>query len=160
MLPYAIEREPQELLPAIPPSVACAERADVDRKPHAVGPEPRVERVEHDARLHSDRHRLAIEREHAVQVPAVVDHERRANGLAALRTGAATREHRHAEFAADVEGGAHVVVRPRDQHADRLDLVDRRVGRIAAAGSAVEADLALHGAAQPPRQFVVAGAVE
>ena len=25
MLPYAIEREPQELLPAMPPSVACAD---------------------------------------------------------------------------------------------------------------------------------------
>jgi hypothetical protein len=25
MLPYAIEREPHELLPAMPPSVACAD---------------------------------------------------------------------------------------------------------------------------------------
>ncbi len=50
------------------------------------------------------------------------------------------------EFAADVEGRAHVVVGLRDQHADGLDLVDRRVGGVAAARRAVEQHVALDGA--------------
>ena len=62
--------------------------------------------------------------------------------------------------AADVDRHAHVLVRARNQHADRLDLVDRRVGRIAAARGAVEQDLALHGPAQAPREFGVARRME
>ena len=85
-------------------------RADVDREPHAVRPQPGVERIEHDAGL--DRHglRLGVVVEHAVQVLAVVDDERSADRLPALRAARAARQHRDAELAADFEGGAHVVV--------------------------------------------------
>ena len=68
-----------------------------------------------------DRHglRLAVEREHPIEVLAVIDHQRRADRLPALRAARAARQHRNAELAADVERGAHVVVALRHQHADR-----------------------------------------
>jgi hypothetical protein len=84
-----------------------------------------------------------------VEELAVVDDERRADGLPALRTSATARQQRHAELATEVDRDAHVLVRARDQHADRFDLVDRRVGRIAAARGAVEEHFALYGPAQP-----------
>ena len=57
--------------------------------------------------------------EHAVEVLAVVDDQRRADRLPALRAARAPRQQRHAELAAHLERGAHVVVAARHQHADR-----------------------------------------
>ena len=73
--------------------------------------------------------RLRVVVEHAIEVLAVVDDQRSADRLPALRAARAARQHRDAELAADVERGAHVVVAARHQHADRHHLVDRGVGR-------------------------------
>ena len=51
MLPYAIEREPQELLPAMPPMRRLRRRADVDREPQPVRLQTGVQLIEHDAGL-------------------------------------------------------------------------------------------------------------
>jgi hypothetical protein len=135
-------------------------RTDIDREPHSMRSQPRVQCVEHDAGLHGDRHGFAVEVHHAAQMLAVVDHQRRADGLPALRASPAARQQRNAEIAADVDGSPHVVVRPRNQHADRFDLIDGRIGRVAAARRAVEAHLSAHGTAQAAREFIVARRVE
>ena len=94
MLPYAIEREPQELLPAMPPRVACADVLTSTGNHTPCGFSQRVERVEHDAGLHGDVCALRVVAEHAVQVLAVVDDERGADRLPALRAAGAARQHR------------------------------------------------------------------
>ena len=86
---------------------------------------------------------------------AVIDDERRADGLATLRAAGATGQERHRKLAADIECGAHVGVAPRNQHADRLDLINRSVGRVAAARCAIEQDLARHGTAQSPDEVAM-----
>jgi hypothetical protein len=90
--------------------------------------QPCIQRVEHDAGLHRHRHRLSVEFDHPGQVLAVVDDKRCANGLSALRAARAARQQRHAEFAADVDRRANVVVRARNEHADRFDpMIDASV---------------------------------
>ena len=101
-----------------------------------------VQPVKDDARLDVHRHRRAIEGADAIEIFAVVDDERGTHRLAALRAAGAAREHRHAHVATHVECHPHVVVRARDQHAERLDLVDRGVGCVAPARCGVEQDLA------------------
>ena len=68
----------------------------------------------------------------------MVDDERGTDRLAALRAARAARQYGHTHFAAHVERGPHVVVRARHQHAERLDLVDRSIGRVAPARRGVE----------------------
>ena len=109
-------------------------RADVDREPQAVRLQPRVELVEHDAGLDgrpsSPRGRSATMRLRCLlwsmtsAAPTVWPHCE----LPAPRGSTGTRSSRQI-----VDRRAHVVVGLRHQHADRLDLVDRRVGRVAAA---------------------------
>ena len=137
----------------MPPNVALRRRADIDRKPDAVRLQISVELIQHDAGFDGRRQRFAIEVQHAIQVLAVVDDQRRTHRLPALRTARAARQHRDAELTADIEGGPDVVVAGRHQHRDRLDLVDRSVGRVAAARSAVDQHRARHGVAQTPREL-------
>ena len=92
-----------------------------------------------------------------VQVFAVVDDQRAAHGLAGLRGAAAARQQRHALLAGDLGGDAHVLGCPRHHHADRLDLVDRGIGRIASTAEGVEQDLALDFPRQPGSQVMVGG---
>ena len=99
MLPYAIEREPHELLPAMPPSVACAEVLTSTGNQSPCGCSHAFSASSTTPGSTVDRQRLAIERDHRGQVLAVVDDERRADRLAALRAAGAARQHRHAEFA-------------------------------------------------------------
>jgi hypothetical protein len=117
-------------------------RADVDREPQSVRLQPRIERVEHDAGLDGDRHRVAIERPDRGQMLAVIDHERRADGLPALRAAGAASQHRHALLPADARAPRDIVDRFRHENADGLDLVDRRIGRIAAARCGIEQHVA------------------
>ena len=96
-----------------------------------------------------------------VEMLAVIDDQRRANRLPALRAAGAARQQRHAKLAADIERRPHVGVVPRNEHADRFHLVDRRVGRVAAARRTVEQDVALRrrraGAARGRRRRLGAG---
>ena len=117
-------------------------RADVYGKPQAARPEPRVELVEHDAGLDGNRPRRLVQRDDAIEVLAVVDHERRTDGLPALRAAGASRQHGNAQFAADGNRRLDVVVGGGDQHADGIDLVDGRIGGVSAARRPVEQDVA------------------
>ena len=71
-----------------------------------------------------------------------------AHRLAALRGAGAARQDRGLGVARHVERQREVGLVARQHDADRLDLVDRGVGRIAAARGGVEKDVALDGAAQ------------
>jgi len=84
------------------------------------------------------------------QVLGGVDDQRRAGRLAALARAGAARQHRHGELAGDIERDGDVAIALRNEHADRHDLVDRGVGRIAAARGRVEAHFAFGLAAQAP----------
>ena len=76
----------------------------------------------------------------------MVDHERGADRLPALRAAGAARRAPARALAADRDRRAHVVDRLRHQHADGLDLVDRRVGGVAAARCGIEQHVAFDGA--------------
>src|SRR5690606_41757829 len=59
----------------------------------------------HDARLHFDGARLRVEGQDAVQVPAVVDHQRLADRLPALAAAGAARQDRRAFLAGELDRG-------------------------------------------------------
>ena len=92
-----------------------------------------VEVVEHHARLHTNGTRFLVEIEDVVEVPAVVDDQRGTNRLSALRGATATRQDRHALVERDLHGDLRIGFTLRHHHADRFDLINRGVGRIAAA---------------------------
>ena len=82
----------------MPPIVACAE-VDTSTGYHKlVRFELRVEPIQHDAGLHDRFLRLRVDREHLVEVLRVVDDQRGADGLAALRGAGAARQDRHLLF--------------------------------------------------------------
>jgi len=66
-----------------------------------------------------------------------------------LRSTAAARQHRHFGFARNLDRDAGIFAVLRDHHADRFDLVDRGVGRIAAAVELAEQHVAFDLFAQP-----------
>ena len=112
-----------------------------------------VEPVEHEAGLDPDRALLRVQLEHAVQILGEIDHQAGADRLAGLRGAAAARHDRHARLARDPERRLDVGVGPGEHDADRLDLVDRGVGAVAAAIEGLEPDLALERAGEPRRQL-------
>jgi hypothetical protein len=132
---------------------------DVDREPQAVGPEKAVQPVQHDSRLHRDPLRLGLEVEHLVQVLGDVDHQGRAHGLAALGGAGTPRQDRYARPGRDPDGANRVLGTGRHHDPDRLDLVDRGVGAVAAPAEAVEQHLAVQLAPQPCRQRAVVSPV-
>jgi hypothetical protein len=111
----------------------------VDREPQALRPQARIERVEHHAGLH-DRP-VALHLQHLVEVLGVVDDQRLADRLAALRAAGAARQDRYSFVRRDGDSGARRLLAARHDHADRLQLVDRRVGRVAAAACCIEQNL-------------------
>ena len=118
-------------------------RRDVDGEEEALGLQPGIQPVEHDAGLDRDAARFLVEVDHAVEMPAGVDDHRLADGLPTLRRAGAAGEDRGAGFAADGDRVRDVLGAARRHHADRLDLVDRRIGAVAAPARGVEPDLAL-----------------
>ena len=123
----------------------------IDRKEEPVRLERRIELREHDPRLHAYRARLHVERDDLAQILRGVDDDRFADGLAALRGPTAAREHRHAFVRTDIHDRIDVAFAARDHDADRLDLIDRGVGRVQAARRAVETHLAADPRAQRGR---------
>mgnify|MGYP003694479725 CR=1 FL=1 len=100
---------------------------------------------------------LAVDRDDAVEILRVVDDERRAHRLPALRAAGAARR------------GSGRLLPPRSasrscascsvlgsDHADGIDLVDRRVGRVAPAARGVEEHFALDLAGEALREGAVA----
>ncbi len=127
-------------------------RRYVDRIPEPVRLEARIELVEHDAGLDPGRARVDVELEQIAQVLARVEHERGADGLAALRRARAARQERYAGLGRDLQRAAAASADARHDDAERLDLVDRRVGRVAAAVVGAEQHVAFDLAAEPRLQ--------
>ena len=110
--------------------------------------ELRVEVVEHHPRFDHGGAGLRVEFDQPVEVLGDVNDQRLVNGLADLRGAAAARQHRHAGLTRDLQGRQHVVAAGRYHHAEREHLVDRGVGRVAAATEGVAQHLATDGGAQ------------
>ncbi len=117
-------------------------RRDVDRKPQPVTLELAIEVVEHDAGLDDAAPPGDVEIENVVEVFRAVEHQRVVDRLAALRRSAAPCQHRHLLGAGDGDGALGLGDGARSDDPDRHHLVMGGVGRIAAAGEAVEPDLA------------------
>ena len=79
---------------------------------------------------------------------AEIQDQRAPDRLAGLRDATPARQDGHALLARNRQRRAHVVVGARDDHAERLDLVVRGVGGVAATAERVEQHLALQLAAQ------------
>ena len=130
---------------AMPPSVACAEVETSTGIPEARAASARAFSVSSTLPGSTTACRaVRVDLEHAIQVLAVVDHERLAHGLAALR-GAARRAAAPARprSAAICIAAIAASARARDHHAHRRHLVDRRIGRVAPAGAGIEQHLAV-----------------
>jgi hypothetical protein len=112
-------------------------------------PELAVEVVQHDPRLDHTGAVLDVEREDAVQVFGKIDDDAVIDGLAALRGPAATWRDDPAVVATDRQRSERLVDAPRHHHARRHDLVERRVGRIAAAVERIEEDIARNFSREP-----------
>src|SRR5690606_2046685 len=117
-----------------------------------------VEVVEDEARLDPDRRGLAVELAHAREPAGIVEDEGAADGLAGLAGPPAPRQDRDPLLLGDGEAGLEISLGFRADGADRLDLVDRGVGRVAAAVEAAEEDLAFDGRLEAPRQRRIADA--
>ena len=115
---------------------------DIDRKPQAMFSELPVEVIQHDSRLDHAASIFDVERDDAVQVLGEIDDDAVIDGLAALRRAAAARRDDPAVVPGDAERSQGFVDGARHHHARRHDLVERRVGGIAAAVEPVEENLA------------------
>ena len=124
-------------------------RGDIDRKPQAMLLELAVEVVEHDARLDHASAVLDVERDDAVQVFGEIDDDAVIDGLAALRGAAAARGDDPPGVAGDRQRPQRLVDGLRHHHARGHDLVERGVGRIAAAVEGIEEHVARNFARQP-----------
>src|SRR5579883_2326701 len=102
--------------------------------------------------------RLSIEFKDAVEVGADIDDDGLTDRLAALGGAAAARQDRHALRGRDLHDAGDVGLALRRDHANRLDLVDRGVGGVAAAGEWIEANLAFDGSAEAGGERAVADA--
>ena len=104
-----------------------------------------IEFVQHNARLDRDAGVFDVQFEDSGEVFRAIDDQRGAHRLATLGGAAATGEDGNALLPGDPDRPLGLLDRSGGHHADRGDLVMRGVGRIAAAGIAVELDI--------PRQF-------
>ena len=125
---------------------------DIDREPQPVRLELPVEIVEHDAGLDRAARALDVEIEDAGEIFGAIDHQRFADRLPGLRGAAAARQHGDAFGAGNADRPFGFFYRARGDHADRHDLVMRGVGRVAAAGEAVELHVPAQFGLQPPFQ--------
>ena len=115
---------------------------DVDRKPQPVFFELAVEVVEHDAGLDHAGAVFDVEREEAIQVFGEVDDNSLVDGLAALRRPAAARGDDQALVPGNRKRPQRLVHGPGNHHAEGQNLVERGIGRVAAAVEGVEENIA------------------
>ena len=135
---------------------AARMRRGIDREEQPVLPQRGIQMAQHEARFDQRRAGVGIDMQDAAQVFGAVDHQRAVHRLAALAGAAAARQHGHAFLARDRQGRRDVVDLLRHDHADRLDLIDRRVGGVTAAVGAAEQHLAADFAPQPVGQAGIA----
>ena len=115
----------------------------VDGVPEPVRLQIRVQPVEDDAGLDPDRPPGHIEIVDPGEILAVIDDDRLAHGLTALRTARAARQYRDVRIRGDLKRRERVVSATRHDDAERVDLVDRRIRGVAGAGKRVEQHLAI-----------------
>ena len=127
-------------------------RRDIGSEHQPVRRERLVQLVERHARLDDRASSLGIDREDRSAMLREIDDDGAVHALAGERGARSAREDRHA-LPAEVSHGARAIGhRTRHDHADRLDLVDARVGRVEHAVVATEADVRVRDAAQHPRK--------
>ncbi len=102
----------------------------------------RIQVVEHDAGLDPGGCRGGVDVEQPIHVLAQVEDERGTDRLAALRGTGPARQDRHASGDGDLGGLDGLVGGARYHDPEGLDLIDRGIGRIAAAAPGVEQDFA------------------
>ncbi len=146
------ERPPQELFAVMPPMVAreAVETSTGNHSPCGLSARLRSSStMPGSTRAAPAGH---VEVKHARQVLGAVDDDGLVHRLAGLRGAAAARQHAHALGAANPDRAFGFFYRARDDHAERHDLVVRGVGRIAAAGEAVEIHAGADFGVQSPLQ--------
>src|SRR5262249_13960468 len=111
-----------------------------------------VELVEDDSRLNDRRPAHRIDFQDLVHVPAGVHHQSLTEGLAILRAAAAARNDREALFSGDADRRLDILGTLWQGDSNRLDLIDRRIRRVAPASKGVEQHLAAHHLAQARRE--------
>ena len=104
--------------------------------------------VQDHARLDRGSACVQVQAEQAFEIFAVVDDQGCAGGLAALAGTAAARQYRHTGLVRQFNRGCDVAGGAGHKHPGRHDLVDRRIGGIAAARGGVKQDFALRVALQ------------
>ena len=109
-----------------------------------MGLELTVEIVEHDPRFDNAGAIVDIQRYDAVKMFREIDNDAVIDGLAALRGATATRCYDPAVVAADRQCPQRLIDGFGNDHARGHDLVERGVGRVAAAIETVEQDLTRH----------------
>ena len=102
-----------------------------------------IEVVQHDAGLDFDGPLGHIQVQNPAQVFAVVDHQARAHGLTALAGATAARHDGDMQIAANIERQFNVLCRFGNKSANRDDLVNRRIGGVAATVCGAEEHFAL-----------------
>ena len=100
---------------------------DIHREPQPFPAQLRVQPVEHESGLDDREAGFGVELDEPVEVLRIVDHQGGAYRLAALRAARPARQDWNSLVGRDGDRGARRLLAARDDHADRLDLIDRRV---------------------------------
>ena len=129
-----------------------ARRRGIHREEEPVGAERAVELVEHEPRLHPCQLARHVHVHDAPEVPAAVEDHCLAHRLSALRRPTTAGEDGDAGLAAEREHRLDVGRVLGEDHAQREHLVDGCIGRVEASPERIQADLALHLAAQTALQ--------
>ena len=99
--------------------------------------------VEDKAGFDPGRAPLLIKLQNSIEILGDVDDQGLADGLAALRCSATTRQHRNTLLGRDFYRRFDVVRSLWDKDTDRLNLVDRRICAVTAAAKRIEQDFSL-----------------
>ena len=132
----------------------AAGRGHVHREGEAARRQLSVQVVQHQPGLHRGRAGVGVHLQHAPQVARGVHHDGAPHRLPALGRSRSPGQHRRALLPRHGDRRVHVVQRAGQHHPQRLDLVDRRVGRVEPPRQGVEAHVARHMLAQARGQVV------
>ncbi len=86
--------------------------------------QPGVEMIKHHARLHGDRARVPVKRDYFIQMPGQVQHQRSADGLAALGSATTAGQHRHPLLDRNLQRRQRIVFIFGHDHAYRINLIN------------------------------------
>jgi hypothetical protein len=117
-------------------------RRRVNREKQPILAQQPIEAVEHHPRLDPRPPPFDIDRDHTVEMFTAVDDQRSCHRLPALRGTRTARQHRHPLFTRNRDRRRRILAALQHDNTQRLDLVDRGIGRIASAAERVEQHLA------------------